>query len=480
MDHLIHQILHDRYKIKSLISRKTGRRTFLATDLEMGSPVVIKLLLFGPDFTWDDLKLFEREAATLKSLDHLAIPQYLDFFEVETEFGKGFALVQSYIEARSLRAWIESGCTFSEAELKEIATQLLEVLEYLHTRQPPVIHRDIKPSNVLLRNRSGNSPGQIYLVDFGSVQTVQQGGTITVVGTYGYMPPEQFGGRSLPASDLYSVGATLIYLATGQDPSDLPQKDLQIKFESFATLSHPFVHWIRWLTHPDLSQRPVSATEALQSLRQDFQQRLSDASIQPFAVGISRPGSKIQLQKTPEMLEITVPWNNFGGGEIDRQNKLPGWLNILGYTTGVFIILPSMTLLGLSMAFLGLIVGFFCGFFLWMLLAAIIGFLYSKSIQPYLSPYKLTLQQKDGSIVIKVFPDRSSDQSKDAIEIPQMKLKTLRAGHNNLSEYRLSLYCCLDFFYITGNRAEIQWLCDELSEWTGFEVQYENYTENAV
>lgn len=103
MDQLANQVLHDRYQLQSLLGRKTGRRTFLATDLETRSPIVIKLLLFGPDFTWNDLKLFEREAETLKSLEHPAIPKYLDFFEVETELGKGFALVQSYIEARSLR-----------------------------------------------------------------------------------------------------------------------------------------------------------------------------------------------------------------------------------------------------------------------------------------------------------------------------------------------------------------------------------------
>ncbi|MBD1874302.1 hypothetical protein H6F75_12480 [Nodosilinea sp. FACHB-131] len=83
-----------------------------------------------------------------------------------------------------------------------IAKALLDILEYLYRLQPPVIHRDIKPSNVLLKNRSGNSPGEVYLIDFGSVQTAAHGGTVTVVGTYGYMPPEQFGGRSLPASDL--------------------------------------------------------------------------------------------------------------------------------------------------------------------------------------------------------------------------------------------------------------------------------------
>ena len=101
----------------------------------------------------------------------------------------------------------------SEAEIKQIATSILEILIYLHGLNPPVIHRDIKPSNILLGDRSGNSVGQIYLIDFGSVQTdaAKEGGTMTVVRTYGYIPPEQFGSCTVPASDLHSLGATLIY-----------------------------------------------------------------------------------------------------------------------------------------------------------------------------------------------------------------------------------------------------------------------------
>ncbi|MHC5829679.1 MAG: serine/threonine protein kinase, partial [Nostoc sp.] len=123
--------------------------------------------------------------------------------------------------------YLQTGRTFTEAEVKQIAKAVLEILVYLHGLYPPVIHRDIKPSNILLGDRSGNSVGQLYLVDFGSVQTVlaTETGTRTVVGTYGYMPPEQFGGRTVAASDLYSLGATLIYLVTGTYPADLPQKD---------------------------------------------------------------------------------------------------------------------------------------------------------------------------------------------------------------------------------------------------------------
>jgi serine/threonine protein kinase len=300
MDQLIGKVLHDRYQIQSLLGRQTGRRTFLANDLQRGLSVVVKLLLFNPDFTWDDLKLFEREAEVLKSVDHPAIPQYLDYFEVETELGKGFALVQTYIEAQSLQDWIQSGRTFNEEDLKAIAKELLGILDYLHNRQPPVVHRDIKPSNVLLGDRSGHSSGQVYLIDFGSVQTAVHGGTRTVVGTYGYMPPEQFGGQSTPTSDLYALGATLIYLATGQHPDKLPQRNMRIQFSDRVSLSPQFVGWIEALIEPDVEQRLSTARQAINALSS----RLAPNSFLP----VHQPhGSRIQLKKSTPHLEIKIP-----------------------------------------------------------------------------------------------------------------------------------------------------------------------------
>jgi serine/threonine protein kinase len=234
----------DRYQIEQQLGKRAGRYTLLARDLQTQALVVIKRLSFGEDFVWEDLKLFEREAATLKNLSHASIPRYLDYFDLDLPSGKGFALVQTYIPAKSLDEHVKAGRTFNEAEMVELATALLEILRYLHERAPSVIHRDIKPSNILLGDRTGNSVGPVYLVDFGSVQAAPVGGTITVVGTYGYMPPEQFGDRAVPASDLYSLGATLIYLATGQHPADLPHLDMRLHFEDAAHLSAGLEQWL--------------------------------------------------------------------------------------------------------------------------------------------------------------------------------------------------------------------------------------------
>ncbi|MEN8447537.1 MAG: serine/threonine-protein kinase, partial [Cyanobacteria bacterium J06555_13] len=272
IDQLLKESLRDRYTLKHILGKRPGRRTFLAKSCKTGQPVAIKVMLFGPDFTWEALKLFEREAQTLQTVDHPAIPKYLDFFEIDTPLIKGFALVQTYIQAKSLQTLVTAGRRFSESELTLIAQSLLTTLHYLHSAEPSVIHRDIKPSNILLSepadsnasNPHNSTLGQLSLIDFGSVQTLQHDGTMTIVGTYGYMAPEQFGGKAKPASDLYGLGATLIYLATGEHPVELMQDGMQIEFAS--NLSETFKRWLQQLITVDLSKRTESASVALHQL----------------------------------------------------------------------------------------------------------------------------------------------------------------------------------------------------------------------
>jgi hypothetical protein len=115
------------------------------------------------------------------------------------------------------------------------------------------------------------------------------------------MPQEQFGDRTVRASDLYSLGATLIYLATGTNPADLPQKDFRIQFEQLANLSPSLTHWLKRITEPSLEKRFASATEALTALEQP---QYTDIT----ALTVGKPaGSKIQLTKNDEFLEITIP-----------------------------------------------------------------------------------------------------------------------------------------------------------------------------
>ena len=292
------QILGDRYEVERQIGKQTGRWTLLARDLQTQERVVIKLLFLDEALEWDDLKLFEREVETLKALSHPSIPRYLSFFEHQLPNDKALALIQTYVEGKSLEQCLQEQRVFTEAETKQLAKALLRILLYLHGQQPPIVHRDIKPSNILLANR------QAYLVDFGSVKSLKVSGdtsAFTVVGTYGYMPPEQFSGRAIPASDLYSLGATLTTMLAGTHPSSLPHKGMKLDFENIANLSPAYAEWLGWLTDPNLEHRAKSAQEALTALEQGLGR---PATIAPVA----KPGdTKILLAKGSDSLEIVMP-----------------------------------------------------------------------------------------------------------------------------------------------------------------------------
>ena len=289
------QILSDRYQLKQKLGQNAGRQTWLAS-LTNTERVIVKLLAFGDQVQWEDLKLFEREADILKQLDHPQIPRYRDYFSVDDRL-LWFGLVQDYIPGSSLKELITSGKKFSEAEVHKIAIEILEILIYLHELSPAVLHRDIKPSNLIFDLNQ-----QIYLVDFGAVQNraTTQGATFTVIGTYGYAPMEQFGGKAVPASDLYALGATLIHLLTGTSPADLPQKQLRIQFSSSISLSPHFIRWIETLTAPDVQQRFSTARLALKALNNQLTLHTNPLTHQPY-------GSRIQLHTSFSQLEIDIP-----------------------------------------------------------------------------------------------------------------------------------------------------------------------------
>src|SRR5206468_586382 len=141
-------------------------------------------------------ELFQREARVLANLHHVRIPELLDHFQQEDEDDLRLYLVTARVPGQSLAARLEAGWLPKEPEARRIARCTLLILQYLQSLSPPMVHRDIKPSNLVM-----DDEGEIFLVDFGSVRdAVRPLGGSTVVGTFGYMAPEQFAGRASPAS----------------------------------------------------------------------------------------------------------------------------------------------------------------------------------------------------------------------------------------------------------------------------------------
>jgi serine/threonine protein kinase len=321
-------LLVNRYEICQQLSKKAARQTFLAKDLHTQQLVIVKTLQLGQEFQWDDLKLFEREAKTLQNLNHPGIPKYLDYFEAEIDNIKSFFLIQTYIDAPSLETVIRNGRKFSEVEVIELAESFLNILTYLHEQIPPIIHRDIKPSNILLTNRSGNSIGNLYLVDFGSVQTVasKDSGTMTIVGSYGYMPFEQFSGQTTIASDLYSFGMTLIYLMTGVHPAELPQVNGRVQFKNTA-ISNRLIRWLEKMTHPFLDQRFDSAKVAMAELKSKNESHSDDSHLRPV-------GSKVKIYRDQNKLEIVLEKYVITVMNMSLILIIPSIIILTGFTSG--------------------------------------------------------------------------------------------------------------------------------------------------
>lgn len=255
-----------RYKVVRELGRNQegGRITYLATDTSLNPPqqVVIKEFRFAASgANWSGFKAYEREIEVMRELNHPRIPRYLDSFETKS----GFCLVQEYKNALSLAV----RRSFTPEDIKKIAESVLEILVYLQKRTPPVIHRDIKPENIVVDNQLN-----AYLVDFGFARI--RGGELAVssvaAGTPGFMPPEEQFGRTLTkASDLYSLGATLICLLTGTrsvDVGNLIDDNYRFDFKKLVPqLSPRFISWLEKMVAPNVKQRFNNAAAALEALK---------------------------------------------------------------------------------------------------------------------------------------------------------------------------------------------------------------------
>ncbi len=245
--------LGGRYEILRELGRGAFGVTYLGVRHSDGLEVAIKSMDLSDVADWKSVELFEREARVLAGLSHRGVPSYIEHVAPSSAAAAPgadarFVLVQERAPGMSLRDKLAAGWRPTEAEASAIGEQLVGICGHLHKLTPPVVHRDIKPANVIV-----DAELNVSLVDFGAVkERIASETTVesTVVGTYGYMAPEQFQGRSQAASDLYGIGATLVRLVTGVAPADLPQKRLKLDWRGRANVSDDFAAWIDGLIAP--------------------------------------------------------------------------------------------------------------------------------------------------------------------------------------------------------------------------------------
>lgn len=246
-----------RYAPHALLGEGAQGVTYDAADLQNGRAVAIKRFDVRGARGWKDVELAEREARVLSTLDHPLVPTYIEHFEEEGSL----YLIMEKVEGETMEAMRQRDGTLSEAEVRRFLASADSALTYLHGRASPVVHRDIKPRNVVRR-----PDGSYVLVDFGAVaELLLRKGASTVVGTMGYMAPEQFQGRAQASTDVYAVGATALAALTGQEPETLPHDGLRVDVRGTLgdRVSLDLVAALEKMLDPDPRTRAKSIGEAL-------------------------------------------------------------------------------------------------------------------------------------------------------------------------------------------------------------------------
>ncbi len=218
-------IVDGKYKILDKIGQGGMSVVYLAMNEKVNKQWAIKEV--RKDVT-DNFEVVRQglitETNLLKKLKHPNLPSIIDIIDTD----ETFLIVMDFIEGVTLSVYLEDNGPQPQEKVIGWASQLCDVLSYLHSRENPIIFRDIKPGNVMLKPN-----GDIVLIDFGIAREYKnQNSTDTVyLGTQGYAAPEQFGGHGQTdaRTDIYCLGATMYHLLTGHNPSEPPYEMYPIR-----------------------------------------------------------------------------------------------------------------------------------------------------------------------------------------------------------------------------------------------------------
>ncbi len=298
-------LLKGRYRILVQVGRGGFGAVYQAEDRQLGNRLVAIKEMSQYGLASQELRqaidAFQHEAIMLAGLRHPNLPRIYDQF---AEAGRQY-LVMDFIEGQTLEAYVGQRGGFLPAnEVLQIGLQLCNVLEYLHTRQPPIIFRDLKPENVMVA-----PDGQLSLIDFGIARHFKPGQSRDTIafGSPGYAAPEQYGkAQTTPRSDLFSLGAMLHHLLSGIDPSNTPFRFAPLQLASPAGLEA----LIGQMVEIDEYKRPESA----ETVKQELQRLIAtlpvvvpvaQAALQQPHAAQPAPATLPQLQ-APALFSVTT------------------------------------------------------------------------------------------------------------------------------------------------------------------------------
>lgn len=263
-------VLSERYEIVKRLGKGGMGSVYLAKDQRLSNTMrAVKQMVvefIDIDQYTKAIDDFRREAEVLASLDHPAIPSIYDYFVQEGYY----YLVMKCVTGKDLEQLLEStpGGVIDEKKVTKWGIQLCDVFQYIHSRTPPIIYRDMKPANVMYDEETE----RVYLIDFGIARFVASSqSNVTAIGTVGYAPPELFVGMVSPATDIYSLGASLIHLLVGHCPVSHPVHGFNFAVNPPPNKINPNISQgmndiLVKAVAPKVKERYVSAAEMKQAL----------------------------------------------------------------------------------------------------------------------------------------------------------------------------------------------------------------------
>ncbi|MGI6049352.1 MAG: serine/threonine protein kinase [Acetivibrionales bacterium] len=249
---MIGSVLFNKYSIVEALGRGGTSTVYLAENIILSNYWAIKVL--SKENAWLSAELDEIDM--LKNLSHPMLPRIADM----AEDNDNYYIIMDYIEGTNVSDLLNNTGIIPQNTLVNWTLALLDVLDYLHKRNPPVIYRDLKPGNLIV-----DDSGRLRLVDFGSARFHnQEADDDTVyIGTRGYAAPEQYGaGQSDHRTDLYNLGMTLFHLATGTHPISIPPETMKTELK-LSGITNAFASFILKLTQASPEDRFQSCSEAM-------------------------------------------------------------------------------------------------------------------------------------------------------------------------------------------------------------------------
>jgi|GEM_PF-4323863 len=268
-------LLQERYRVLAQVGRGGFSAVYRAEDTQFNNHLVaikaIGLSGLSPTEIIEATDAFHREVALLTHLKHPGLPRvYSQFSDAECWY-----MVMDFIEGVTLERHLETPPQgrLTVGEALDIGQSLCSVLEYLHSRQPPIIFRDLKPGNIIIR-----TDGHLSLIDFGIARHYKVGQARDTIpfGSPGYAAPEQYGrAQTTTRSDVYSLGTILHQLLTGDDPAQTPFRFVPLMscLENQPMLAE-LDALIQQMVSIDVQQRPESATLVRRQLERIAQEQL--------------------------------------------------------------------------------------------------------------------------------------------------------------------------------------------------------------